>query len=46
MVKKKWLSIYSVRENRQCLILLCCGVYTPNYYALLCKIPKFYTHMN
>ena len=41
MIKRKLLLILSVRENIQCPILLCFGVYKPTQYALSCKIPKF-----
>ena len=44
--KRKWLLIYFVRKNIQCLILLYFGVYTPTPYALSCKIQKFYIYAN
>ena len=42
MLKTKLLWIQSVRKYIQCPILLCFKVYTPNPYALSCKIQKFY----
>ena len=46
MLKIKLLLILSVRENIQCPILLCFGVYKPTQYALSCKIPKFKLYEN
>ena len=38
--------IQSVRENIQCPILLCFGLYTPTPHSLSCKIQKFYIEVN
>ena len=46
MLIAKLLWIFSIRNNIQCLILLCFGVYTPTQCSLSCKIPKFYFYVN
>ena len=46
MLKAELLLRKSVRENIQCPILLCFGVYTLTQYALSYKIPKFYFYVN